>query len=186
MISKDLESLTALGRSLTTARDRHVISPAQFAATARALAIAMLTGGMEMDAYAGIHWVLGIMIEHAFKNPAGKKQDELGEHMETVGQMWNYVGPSGESLKAVDRFLERAFVMEEARFERAAGFIAPLRTNAEDFGRLLRASGILVISGGGPKIPNPVRAALTDPAKAEYKSHLIVGWGERRMAFVLS
>ena len=186
MISRDLESFTALGRSLTSARDKGVISPEQFASTARALALAMLTGMIEMDAYAGIHWVLGIMIEAAFTSPAKKKRDELGTHIETVGQMWNYVGPSGEALKAVDRFLDRSLSMEKARFERPARLVAPMSVSFNDFGRMIRAAGVIVHESGGPKLNNPATVMLTAEVNLENTTHLVVGWGERRMAFIFS
>lgn len=187
MIARDLESFAALGRSLTSARDRGVISPAQFASAARALALAMLTGSIEMEAYAGIHWVLGLLIEAAFSSPSKKKPEELGTHIETVDRMWNYVGPSDEAPKAVDRFLDKMLDMENASFERPGRFLAPMRANREDFTRMLKAAGVAVISSGGPKNSGPGTAVLTGADNLpEGVSHLVVGWGERRMAFLFT
>lgn len=187
MIARDLESFAALGSSLTKARTRGVISPAQFASAAKALALAMLTGTMEMEAYAGVHWVLGLLIEAAFTAPARKKPEELGPHIETVDRMWNYVGPSDAALGTVNRFFEKALDMEKAGFERPGRFFAPMKLRREDFARMLKTAGVTVISSGGPKEAEPGNAVLSSPENIpEGAPHLIVGWGERRMAFLFT
>lgn len=186
MIKSDLDSLTALGRSLTTARDSGVIPPAQFAQSARALAVALVTGSMEMEAYAGIHWVLGQMLEAAFASPArAKKSDNLDAHVEAVGRMWNYVGPSGEPLASVDKFFSRAFDMEKARFMRSPRFKAPLKVAPASIPALLRGSGIVVIAKSGDLPETANSGALADEGAAGEGTHLILGWGDRRTALLL-
>ena len=183
MIKRDIKSLAALGRSLTSARERNVLSKDQFAQTARALGVAMLTGSIEMDAYAGIHWVLGMLLEAAFANPKGKGEDMDG-HVETVGRMWNYVGPSSGPLHAVDRLFSAAFDLEKASFGRERWFTAPLLVSPEELQKMFRKAGVSIISivepRGGAKF-----ATLADEKEAA-QGGIVLGWGERRVALLLS
>lgn len=182
MIKRDLDSLTALGRSLTSARDSGIIAPAQFAQSARALVTAMVTGSMEMEAYAGIHWVMGQMLEAAFASPARAKRENLDEHVEAVGRMWNYVGPSGEPMASVDKFFSRAFDMEKARFLKNPRFTAPLSVPMSQVPALLRASGLVMHEKVGDLPETATHAALGDEGSSTDAPHLIIGWGDKRMA----
>lgn len=185
MVTRDIESLSALGRALSNARDGKVISKGQFTLAARALAVAMLTGTMEMEAYAGIHWVLGQMLESAFSSPSKVKQEDLDTHVETVGRIWSYVGPEAESLKGVDRFFSKVFDMDGARFLKETKFLAPMKASTADAVRLMKAAGIKVISSSGQLPEKPSIGILTDFETAEGEPHLKLGWGDRETALVL-
>lgn len=180
MIKRDIKSLAALGRALTSARARNVLSKGQFADTARALGVAMLTGSIEMEAYAGIHWVLGQLIEAAFTSPKGG--ENLDGHVETVGRMWSYVGPASGPLLAVDKLFSAAFELEAANFGRERWFTAPLKVSPAELSRMLRQAGVAIISmvevPGEPKF-----AALADEKDAA-SGGLVLGWGERRVALL--
>lgn len=182
MIKRDVKSLAALGRSLTSARERGVLSAAQFAETARALGVAMLTGSIEMEAYAGVHWVLGQLIEAAFASPKGSAE-KLDGHMETVGKLWHYVAPSGGPISGVDGFFSAAFDLERASFGRDVWFKAPLKVKASELGGLLRRAGVNVISIAEPNTP-PTHAALAEEKEAG-SGGMVLGWGERRVALLL-
>lgn len=182
MIKRDVKSLAALGRSLTSASERGVLPKAQFAETARALGVAMLTGSIEMEAYAGIHWVLGQLIEAAFSSPKGSAE-QLDGHMETVGRMWSYVAPSGGPLAGVDRFFSAAFDLEKASFTKDVWFKAPLKVKGEELGSLLRQAGVAIVSIV-PVPYEPTHAALAEEKEAA-SGGMVLGWGERRVALRL-
>jgi hypothetical protein len=190
MTRRDNEPFLSLGNALAIARDEGTLTTDEFAPLAGALGTWIVTGQMPLEGYTEIHRALGRVVESVFSAPKGGASlggqgVALGNHLESVGQMWSQVGLTDEALKRVSALFERVFDLGSVAFDDEGGLVAPLEVTTAELIEGLRASGVTIHSYK-EELPNaPVFGVLTDENRECELPCIILGWGGRKTALQL-
>jgi hypothetical protein len=189
MSRREKEPFLSLGNALAIARDEGTLTADEFAPLAGALGTWIVTGQMPLDGYTEIHRALGRVVESVFSAPAGNSLSgqsvDLGNHLESVGQMWSQVGLTDEALKRVSVLFQKVFDLGSVRFDEEGGFVARLEVSTAELIEGLRASGVIIHSYKEELPAAPVIGVLTDEHEGCDIPCIILGWGGRKTALQL-